>query len=108
MAAARAQRIHNECTVTTYQCYRNGTTLEPTSSRNFTVVWSGKNTPADRVNCVDIYKLPGDPKNYTFTSYALYEEEGDYARLIGKDGQARLYLLQPPFQSEAYYFNEAR
>ncbi|XP_050034555.2 uncharacterized protein [Dermacentor andersoni] len=100
------ERIHTEGEVTTYQCYRNGTTLEPSSSRDFTILWKGSDQSNDEAQCVCTFQLAGDSENQRFESSAEYESQGDYAILSGDGKQARLYQLRPPYQDEAYYFKE--
>ncbi|KAH7951358.1 hypothetical protein HPB52_008215 [Rhipicephalus sanguineus] len=100
------ERIHDEGSVTTYQCYRNGTTLEPPTSRNFTVLWRSADQPENEAQCVCTFVLDGGSEEQRIEVSAEYNEQEDYGILSGHGASAYLYQLQPPFQGEAYYFKE--
>ncbi|XP_049524870.1 uncharacterized protein LOC119455623 isoform X2 [Dermacentor silvarum] len=92
--------------MTTYQCYRNGTTFEPPSARDFTILWKGSDKPDNEAELVCTFQLAGDSENQRIDVSAEYESQGDYVILSGGGKQARLYQLQPPYNGEAYYFKE--
>uniref|UniRef100_A0A224Y8K4 Lipocalin n=1 Tax=Rhipicephalus zambeziensis TaxID=60191 RepID=A0A224Y8K4_9ACAR len=100
------QRIHDEGSVTTYQCYRNGTTLEPPSSRNFTVLWRSEGQRYNRAQATCTYVLEGDTEEHSIEVSARYRRRKDYGILSGQGASAYLYQLQPPYQNESYYFKE--
>nr|XP_037278148.1 uncharacterized protein LOC119171433 isoform X1 [Rhipicephalus microplus] len=100
------QRIHDEGNVTTYQCYRNGTTLEPSSSRNFTVLWRSEGQSDNEAHCTCTYVSKRDSEEQKIEVSAKYDEQEDYGVLSGQGASAYLYQLLPLYQNQSYYFKE--
>lgn len=83
---------------TTYQCYRNATTLESPTAVNVSVVWNGTGLPLNSANDILSYvdNATGDETSKDiFTTYfpgndtaTLYGSEDVDIRLLSYNGQA--------------------
>lgn len=97
------QRVQDQ-PLTTYQCYRNGTSLEPDSADDLRVLWTSVGD--NKLDCVVEFSMPGVEGQITFRASAEYLQETDMAILADEEVKAELYLLQPPYNGEAYYFKQ--
>ncbi|CAN7942045.1 unnamed protein product [Ixodes hexagonus] len=95
--------------VVLYQCYRNGTTVEPENAVNYTVLFDG--TSPDNADSVgDVwFALNGTENNYTkLTFTATYDSQNDTISLVpsGSSIPEIFSLLEDPFREKAYFSNE--
>ncbi|XP_077563238.1 uncharacterized protein LOC144178963 [Haemaphysalis longicornis] len=91
-------------TLTTHQCYRNGTSLEPDSARDLSVRWSAKGD--NKLDCLVAFSLPGSQEKTTFHVSAEYLPQKDIGILATAKENVELYLLQSPYNGEAYFFKQ--
>ncbi|XP_077563235.1 uncharacterized protein LOC144178959 [Haemaphysalis longicornis] len=97
------QRIQDQPLIT-YQCYRNGTSLEPDSADDLSILWTSVGD--NKLNCAVEFSIPGVEGTTTFRASAEYFPDKDMAILADEEVMALLYLLQPPYNGEAYYFKQ--
>ncbi|KAH6929662.1 hypothetical protein HPB50_003803 [Hyalomma asiaticum] len=64
--------------LTTYQCYRNGSSLEDPSATKLSVLWSGKGLPENKVECLVSFNLPGVEGKQTFHTSVEYVPQKDF------------------------------
>ncbi|XP_077563790.1 uncharacterized protein LOC144179346 isoform X3 [Haemaphysalis longicornis] len=102
-------RLGKKRDLTMHLCYRNGTTFEPVGAQNVQLLWTGRDMPKNRVHVYFSFVLPGEQNRRNGTLTAIYLPGQDYAKLVadaeGNEVQ-RLYLLEPPFNGEAYYVKQ--
>lgn len=96
----RAQKVP----LTTYQCYRNGTSLEPDSAKDLSVQWSAKSD--NKLDCLVAFSVPGSKERTTFHVSAEYLPQKDIAILATGKETVDLYLLHSPYKGEAYFFKQ--
>lgn len=94
--------IH-EKNVTTYQCYRNGTTFEPEDAQDLRILWIGQGYDENKALGVVTFTEPGQPEETTVAVNTEYIE-GTYHVLLGDD--VKLYQLLPPANGQAYFFKQ--
>ncbi|XP_050034551.1 uncharacterized protein [Dermacentor andersoni] len=91
--------------LTTYQCYRNGSSLEDPSAVKLSVSWSGRGlSDPNKVDCIVSFSLPGSEGKTTFHASAEYVPQKDYAILAAGGKNVNLYLLEAPHNGKAYFF----
>ncbi|CAN7980578.1 unnamed protein product [Ixodes pacificus] len=92
-----------------YQCYRNGTTVEPENSVNYTVLFDGT-SPNDTDSKGDVwFAINGTQNSYTqLTFTAKYESQTDMIILVaaGSTTEEKIHLLADPFRGKGYFVNE--
>ncbi|XP_077563793.1 uncharacterized protein LOC144179349 isoform X1 [Haemaphysalis longicornis] len=96
-------QLIDQANVTTYQCFRNGTTFEPAEALGVRVLWVGQ--PSDKNKAVGYvtFTEPGQPQETTLAVNAEYIEGSQHA-LLGQD--INLYQLLPPVNGTAYFFKQ--
>ncbi|KAL1417947.1 hypothetical protein MTO96_006013 [Rhipicephalus appendiculatus] len=80
--------------LTTYQCYRNGSSLEDPSAIKLSVLWSGKGLPDNKVECLVSFSLPDSEGKKTFHVSAEYVPQKDYIILAAGEKSVNMYI--PP------------
>lgn len=88
----------------TYQCYRNGTSFEPDTAQDLTILWTS--VGANKVDCVVEFSMPGVQGKTSFRGSAEYVPDKDMAILADDKLTAQLSVLEPPYNGEAYYFKQ--
>ncbi|XP_077564997.1 uncharacterized protein LOC144180544 [Haemaphysalis longicornis] len=89
--------------VTTYQCYRNGTTFEPADALDLRILWVGQPSDENKAVGYVTFTEPGQPQETTLPVDAEYIEGSQHA-LLGED--VNLYQLLPPANGTAYFFKQ--
>lgn len=97
------QRIQNK-PLLTYQCYRNGTSFEPDTAQDLRILWTSAGE--NKADCVVEFNMPGVEEKTSFRGTAEYVPDKDMAILADDKRTAQLYVLQPPYNGEAYYFKQ--
>ncbi|XP_037572971.1 uncharacterized protein LOC119455624 [Dermacentor silvarum] len=92
--------------LTTYQCYRNGSSLEDPSAIKLSVSWSGSGLPDHKVDCIVSFSLPGSEGKKTFHVSAEYVPQKDYVILTAGEKNVNLHLLDAPYNGKAYFFKQ--
>nr|XP_037278151.1 uncharacterized protein LOC119171434 isoform X1 [Rhipicephalus microplus] len=90
--------------LTTYQCYRNGSSLEDPSAIKLSVLWNGKGLSDNKIECVVTYSLPDSEGKKTFHVSAEYVPQKDYIILGAGEKSVNMYILQEPYNGKAYIF----
>ncbi|XP_077563237.1 uncharacterized protein LOC144178962 [Haemaphysalis longicornis] len=98
------QRIKDERPFITYQCYRNGTSLEPASSKGMKVIWIS--VGENKLECHAAFSMPGVKGKTRLTVSAEYLPDKDMAIFETNEIKEQVYLLQPPYYGEAYLFKQ--
>ncbi|XP_077563794.1 uncharacterized protein LOC144179349 isoform X2 [Haemaphysalis longicornis] len=75
-------QLIDQANVTTYQCFRNGTTFEPAEALGVRVLWVGQ--PSDKNKAVGYvtFTEPGQPQETTLAVNAEYIEGSQHALLV--------------------------
>uniref|UniRef100_A0A0K8RAY7 Putative is4 protein n=1 Tax=Ixodes ricinus TaxID=34613 RepID=A0A0K8RAY7_IXORI len=92
--------------ILTYQCYRNGTSLEPEEARDVRVKWDGVGQPDVKADSVLSYSIGESQERNTATVHAEYLPEKDRVVLTLKDTTVEVALLTFPHDGKALYFKQ--
>lgn len=105
-------RFNNEIQTTPillYQCYRNGTTVEPENAVNYTALFDGT-SPNDTGSTGDVwFAIKGTQNKYTKLPFmARYDSKTDKVVLVaaGSSTEEQISLVADPFNGRAYFVNE--
>lgn len=90
--------------LTTYQCYRNGSSLEDPSATKLSVLWSGKGLPENKVECLVSFNLPGVEGKQTFHTSAEYVPQKDFIVLAAGEKSVNMFVPLEPYNGKAYLF----
>lgn len=96
------QLIHQQ-NVTTYQCYRNGTTFEPPDAVDLRILWVGQPSDENKAVGYITFMEAGQTEETTVAVDTQYIEGTAHA-LLGDD--VNLYQLLPPANGTAYFFKQ--
>ncbi|XP_002402947.3 uncharacterized protein LOC8036600 [Ixodes scapularis] len=92
-----------------YQCYRNGTTVEPKDAVNYTALFDGT-TPNDAASKGNVwFAMNGTEDKYTELAFtATYDSKSDMISLVasGSSTDEKIRLVESPFRGKAYFVNE--
>ncbi|CAN7938697.1 unnamed protein product [Ixodes hexagonus] len=89
--------------ILTYQCYHNGSTIDPPGSINFTILWDGTDRDTTEAEGFMWSAKKGMPDSYTRNDFQThYDTASGVGKLTTSTVQEDLTVLEP-FKGQALY-----
>lgn len=90
--------------ILTYQCYHNGSSIDPENSINFTILWDGTKKDTPVVDGTLWYAEIGTEDQYTKKSLRThYKKQQDVGILTTGSTRETVKILEPPLNEMGYF-----